>query len=203
MRVNASKTGLICISGAISYDPRAHLFDDRKQQLSGTKTLKVLGFRFDSDGGVWSQVNHIKGRLRSRTWALQKLKRCGLSTKELLQVYVSTIRPVAEYASVALHSMLTFEQSRLIERQQDKALQFIYGVGISAEKMRKMADLETLAKRRFKACKKFAERALDSEKFRHWFPMRPVPSRPTVSRGTRSPPGDTTSFNRGSSADSP
>ena len=81
---------------------------------------------------------------------------------------------MAEYASVAWHSMLSLEQTTVIERQQNKALQFIYyGIGFSAEKMQKMSGLETLAARRYKACKKFAERCLENNRFSGWFPERP------------------------------
>ena len=149
----------------ISFDARAHLYDDGQNVISSSGPLKVLGIRFDKDGGVWSQVNHIKSRLRSHTWALQKLKKCGPSEKELVHVYVTTIRPVAEYASVIMHPMMNLEQSRILERQQSKALQFIYGVGISARKMRLKAGIKTLAERQFDACKNFAEKALDSDRF--------------------------------------
>ena len=100
------------------------------------------------------------------------MKKCGLTEKELVRVYVSQIRPVAEYATVALHSMLTFEQSAILERQQNKALQFIFGLGISAKKMRALAGIKTLAERRFMACEKFARKSLDNHRFRGWFPER-------------------------------
>ena len=92
-----------------------------------------------------------------------------------MRVYVTTIRPVAEYAANILHPMLTLEQSHLIERQQDLALKFIYGIKTSAGKCRKRSGLQTQAQRRFVACKNFAELALESERFRRWFSERPPP----------------------------
>ena len=62
MQVNAQKTGLLCVSGAISYKARAHLYDEGGQEIKSEAGLKVLGFRFDSDGGIWTHVNYIKGR---------------------------------------------------------------------------------------------------------------------------------------------
>ena len=73
--------------------------------------------------------------------------------------------------------MLTHEQSELLERQQTKALQFIFGVGLSARVMRTKAGIETLKERRVSACKKFAKTTLENDRFREWFPLRPAATR--------------------------
>ena len=90
-------------------------------------------------------------------------------------MYESTIRPVAEYASVVLHSMLSAEQSDIIERQQNHALKLIFGTKLSAEKMRKLSGVRKLSERRFDACKKFAQKASESQRFGPWFKKRPAP----------------------------
>ena len=48
---------------------------------------KVLGFVFDADASVKSQAAAVKAKLRSRTWALECLRKCGLSEKDLVKVY--------------------------------------------------------------------------------------------------------------------
>ena len=111
-------------------------------------------------------------RLRSRSWALTKLRKCGLSSAELIRVYKSSIRPCAEYAAVVLHPMLSQEQSNCIEAQQSQALRNIFGFGVSAAKMRKRAGLPTLAERRHKACVKFANDLASSPRFSHWVEKR-------------------------------
>ena len=120
--------------------------------------MKLLGFLFSSDGTVRSHVDLVRSRLRARTWALNKLKRCGLSEQELLLVYKTVIRPVAEYVSVVWHPMMTEDQSNELEKQQVHALRHIYGWKISAEKLRKKAAIETLKQRRETACLKFAKK---------------------------------------------
>ena len=137
--VNAKKTGLLCVSAATSFRAEAHLFDAAGNLVECDKKLKVLGFFFDENGGVWSQVSAVCARLRSRSWALARLRKCGLTTAELVRVYTSCIRPCAEYAAVVLHPMLSAEQANLIEMQQTQALRNIFGYGVSARKMRQRA----------------------------------------------------------------
>ena len=106
MQVNSKKTGLVCISAASSFRAQAHLLDDEGHEIDSVERIKVLGFFLDSDAGVWSQVRAVCARLRSRSWALSRLKKCGLDSDELIRVYKNCIRPCAEYASVVLHPML-------------------------------------------------------------------------------------------------
>ena len=178
MVVNEKKTGLMCISAATSFDPRMHLKGGDGAQIDGVDRLKVLGFFIDKDGGVWSQVNAVCARLRARSWALTKLRKCGLSTKDLIKVYKNCIRPCAEYASVVLHSTMSAEQADKLEAQQTQALRNIYGFGVSAAKMRARSGLETLRARRVLACTKFAESLVKSPRFSHWMERRQMSSYP-------------------------
>ena len=173
MVVNEKKTGLLCTSGAYFFTPKAHLLDEvGRVNVESTANLKLLGFVFDADGTVRSHINLVCSRLRARTWAINKLKRCGLSNEELLLVYKSAIRPVAEYVAVVWHPMMTEDQSNELEKQQIHALKNIYGCDISANKLRKKAAVETLKQRREAACLKFAKKAFENPRFRSWFPLR-------------------------------
>ena len=82
------------------------------------------------------------------------------------------LRPVAEYACVVFHSSYTDGQDERIERLQDHALKCIYGPGISARKMREMADIPTLRGRRIELSDKFAKKCAASGRFHHWFPTK-------------------------------
>ena len=117
-------------------------------------------------------------RLRSRSWALTKLRKCGLTSSELIRVYKNCVRPCAEYASVVLHPMLSNEQSELIEAQQTQALRNIFGFGISAAKMRNRAGIPTLADRRRAACVKFAGDLASSPRFGHLLAKKPAAIHP-------------------------
>ena len=69
--------------------------------------------------------------------------------------------------------MISQEQSDLLERQQAQSLKNIYGLGLSASKMRDRAGLRTLSERRIDCMKNFANKAQQSDRFSHWFVQRP------------------------------
>ena len=82
------------------------------------------------------------------------------------------IRPVFDYCSVVYHSMLTDDHDERLERLQARALQCIYGSGISARKLRDLAELPTLRTRREDLCDKFVQKCLKNERYKDWFPLR-------------------------------
>ena len=124
--------------------------------------------------------------LRRRTWALSKLRRRGVKEEGLVKAYVGLIRPVAEYAAPAWHSLITAEQSEAIERQQTQALKNIFGVGLSAAKMRRKANIDLLQTRRTAACLKFVKKSVNNIRCTHWFQER-NPSVYPRRRGTSYP----------------
>ena len=90
-----------------------------------------------------------------------------------MQFYCGAIRPTAEYASPAFHSMVPTYLSEALDRQQNQALKNIFGPDISAAKMREKAGIKTLQERREIATLKFAEKAAMSQRFSaRWFPTR-------------------------------
>ena len=104
-------------------------------------------------------------------------------------LFCAAIRPVAEYAVPAFHSMMPDHLSRQLERQQTQALKHIYGQGFSASAMRGMAGVEPLHVRREKSTLKFAEKAAKNPRFARWFPRREATStrvqRPYVQKISR------------------
>ena len=103
---------------------------------------------------------------------LRNLKRSGFNTGELLTVYKTMIRPVADYAAVVYHSSLTDEQDERLERLQNQALKCIYGPFNSARKLRREAGIQSLRLRRITLCDKFVKKALTNPRFQHWFPLK-------------------------------
>ena len=47
--------------------------------------------------------HNLSNKLRARTWALSRLRRAGMNEGDLVKVYKTIIRAVAEYAVVAWH----------------------------------------------------------------------------------------------------
>ena len=176
MVVNATKTAIMAVSAATSYEARAFLNDPVSgEPINSKKTLKILGFIIDQDGGISSQLEKVKGTFRRRVWLLREAKKAGMTQEELIRTYKTYVRPTVEVNSVVMQPMLTADQSQSLERQQSLALRLIYGHGISAEKMRQMAGIERLEVRRIQACETFTKKALENPRFEHWFTRRQKP----------------------------
>ena len=172
MVVNASKTGLLCVSDSLSYKPETFILDAENNRIECVPELKVLGFTFSSKPTVEAHVKSVVKRLRQRTWSLRHLGKVGFSTNDLVKVYQSTLLPIADYCAPAYHSMLTDEQDQQLEAAQTEALRAIYGYGRSARQLRQEANINTLRARRIEATDKFARKCLANPRFCGWFPKR-------------------------------
>ena len=163
---------MMCTSGATDYVADAYIFDADGQRIGCGGPIKALGVYFSPDLTLTVQVDKMCKRFRQRYWTLRNLKRNGFSEGELVQVYKTMIRPIAEYACVAFHSSYTDAQDERIERLQDHALKCIFGPGISARRMREMVGVLTLRARRIDIADKFAKKCVSSERMQHWFPTK-------------------------------
>lgn len=172
MVVNSSKTGLLCVSDAMSYRARAFILDGANERIDCVDQLKVLGFTFCSKPSVGAHVEEVVKRMRQRTWALRHLAKTGFTKPELVQVYNSLLLPIADYCAPAYHSLTTDVQDQMLERAQTGALRAIFGYGQSARSLRIEAGLTTLRERRIEATDKFANKCLSNPRFCKWFPKR-------------------------------
>ena len=129
-------------------------------------------------------VGSIIKKFRQRFWTLYNLKKHGFSEEELIVVYKTMILPVADYCDVVYHTMLSDELDEELERMQSHGLRCIYGPRISGRRMRAMAGLTTLRQRRIDHCDAFANKCIDSNRFKSWFPLRKE-GRNTRGSGTR------------------
>ena len=178
MTINTKKTGLVLVSAATSFDARVGI-NLNGQTICGSDNLKILGVTLHRDGSFKTHTAGLSRKMRAKPWALSRLKKKRLSETDLVKTYKCLIRPTAEYALPAWHSLLTAAQSAEIERQQSQSLKNIFGPGISAFKMRQKAGLETLFKRRETMAKKFALKPLANPRTTGWFQKR---KRPKYSR---------------------
>ena len=179
MRVNASKTNMICISDSLNTKNEAFIYDKEGVKICSNDNLKVLGWHFSSKPTVSAHLEVVKRRFRERYWTLRHLKHNGFDNEDLVKVYVAVIRPVAEYMLEIFHSMMNDSQDECLERLQTHALKCIFGPGLSGRRMRDLAGLPTLRERRITQCDKFASKCAASPRFEHWFPVREVRGRAT------------------------
>ena len=68
---------------------------------------KILGLTVSSDLKWDEHVHQITKKAQKRLYCLTQLKRANFGTKELLQFYITCIRPATEYACRALYNSLT------------------------------------------------------------------------------------------------
>lgn len=172
MKVNSSKTAIICVSGTQSYRAESHIFDTDSNIIRSGETMKLLGFQLSNKPGVHAQVEALCKRMRRKYWVLYHLKKAGFTQEGLAKVYRTCILPVADYCSVAYHSLLTDEQDQIVERLQAAALRCIYGHDVPYSKMRQLVGVDTLRQRRIDASNKFAQKCLANRRFMEWFPLK-------------------------------
>ena len=88
MKVNREKTTIVAVSSALGYEATAHLRDTTTGKvIEGVKKMNCLGFTIDCNGGVWSQVEKLRGKLRQRVWLLRSAKRHGMGREDLIKMY--------------------------------------------------------------------------------------------------------------------
>ena len=109
MVVNTSKTGILCVSDALSFRAEGHIYgaDDTQISSDGTTSLKILGFHFSKTPTVHAHVESLRRRFFSQWWILYHLKHHGFNREELVTVYKSIIRLVFDYCAVVYHTLLT------------------------------------------------------------------------------------------------
>lgn len=127
MKVNASKTMVLCVSDSRTYKAAAYIVDGEGNEIDSVEELKVLGVQFSSKPDMSAQVRAICRKFRDRIWILRHLHHNGFSEEELLKVYKSVILPCHDYCSNVYHSSLTLSQTVILERLQAKALKAVYG----------------------------------------------------------------------------
>ena len=173
MKVNSTKTNMLLVSDKMSYTPEAYIEDEAGSRISSTNdSIRILGFHVGADGTPWKHVRATIKNIRQRYWVLWHLRSFGFNQDELVKVYTSTIRPLADYCSVVYHSALSDEMDEALENAQNGALRIIFGPRMSARKMREASGLDSLRNRRIEQCDRFADKAERNPRFSHWFPKR-------------------------------
>ena len=183
MKVNASKTMVLCVSDSRTYKAAAYVRDCQGNDIEAIDSLKILGLHFSSKPDMSAQVEAICRKFRSRVWILRHLHHNGFSEEELLRVYKSVILPCHDYCSTVFHSSLTLSQTVILERLQAKALKAIYGYEPSYRVLMEKSGLTTLRARRESRELVFARKCMASRRFSRWLPANDCP------RETRSQAG--------------
>ena len=173
MKINEAKSNyLIFTRTRTDFMTRLTLNNTKLEQVRVTKLLGV----WISEDLSWSKnTQEITRKCYSRLSLLTKLKYVGVSTEDLLDIYVLFIRSCAEYCCVAFHSSLTVEQSSSLERVQKVCLKVILGVNyIDYPAALEMTGLKTLFQRREDRCLGFSLKCLKHPIHQKLFPVNPT-----------------------------
>ena len=144
MKVNNSKTRLICISDSLASLSKGCILDGGGERINQSEDMKLLRFHLSSRPTVSAHIRVLLRRMRMRLWVLRHLREAGFSQEELVKTYKVIIRPVHDYMSVVYHPMMTDEHDEQVERIQSQALKSIFGWKIPYVELRARADLTTL-----------------------------------------------------------
>ena len=109
------------------------------------KSYKLLGVYIDNDLKWNSHIDYIvKKKSSKKLHSLRLLKRSVVEPENILKVYLSTFRPVLEYAILIWQSIPDYLSDR-VESIQRRALRIIYPEAESYDQSLRVAKLETLA----------------------------------------------------------
>ena len=170
MVINPTKTQMMCISDAKSYNARTFIRVPSGEQVQPVSKMKILGFWLSNEPHMDEQVRAIKKKFMAKKWFLTHLGHRGFNQQELLQVYQSIILPAHDYCSNVYTSALTKKQESELERMQAIALKGIFGYEYSYRELLASTGLTTLKDRRNERLEKFAIKATRG-RFCHWFPL--------------------------------
>ncbi len=133
---------------------------------------KLLGVVFSETLGWDAHVRYLCNKASKRLYFLTLLKRAKVSPGDIVNIFVSLVRSVLEYACEVWHAGLTQEQSNVLEQVQRRALRIAYP-HLDYERALSAAGLSRLSERREIACRAFFQAMLaPSHRLHHLIPER-------------------------------
>ena len=108
--------------------------------------FKLLGV-ISSDLSWHARISYMLQKVSKRIFCINNLARAGIYESDIIQVYISIIRSVLEYACPVWHPGLSKAQTNEIERVQKRCLRIIYPKLTYTEALL-ISGLDTLQSRR-------------------------------------------------------
>ena len=122
--------------------------------IKRANTYKILGVIMDNDLKWNCHVDYIIKKACKKLYSLRVLRRARVSQPNILRIYLSTVRPVLEYA-VPVWQNIPAYLSEAIERVQKRALNIIYPEAESYAHALQLGKLDRLDDRRVHLCYKY------------------------------------------------
>jgi hypothetical protein len=121
-------------------------------QLERVECVTLLGLKITSNLSWEVHTDYISKKAQKRLYFLTMLRRSKASSKDIVQIYCTKIRPVLEYASPAWHAGLSCEQSDTLEHIQERAMRIAFP-GMEYDEALTNANIPRLIERRKTQCK--------------------------------------------------
>ena len=173
MELNAAKSNYMVFSR--SQEDFVTRLNLNGATLNNIPVTKILGVWISEDLSWERNTKQICIKAYSRLSMITKLKYVGVSTEDLLDIYILFVRSCTEYCAVAFHSRLTQEQTLQLERVQKVCLKVILGSNyVDYESALEMCGLKTLFARREKRCLDFALKCVKHPTNHRLFPLNPA-----------------------------
>ena len=173
MRVNVSKTQLLCISPGNGCITSATIKPGASATwIESGQRMKLVGFTFGPTPSTGYHVDAIREDYRAKVWMLFHLHESGIRGDNLFKLYCSYIRSRIEYMSAVYHSMLLAGQAEALERLHRYAVRVCYGFDKDVRALMVEKGIEPLCDRRERRMDSFIVKAANNPKFAHWFPGR-------------------------------
>ena len=138
--------------------------------INSVNTYKILGVIMDNDLKWNSHVDYIIKKACNKLYSLRVLCRARVSQRNMLRIYLASVRPVLEYA-VPVWQDIPAYLSEAIERVQKRALNIIYSEAESYAHALQLGNLDRLDDRRVHLCYKYmAKMKFPSHPLHHLLP---------------------------------
>ena len=170
MKINATKTQLLCINDNSTARVKSYIDVEDSGRISSSEEMKIIGFTFGEKPTVKYHIDHTIIKFKKKLWMLNHLKKANLDKNVLLKVYMSMLRPILEYCSPVYHPMLNCSMKEELEKMQKPALKIIFGFDKEYAAILAENNIQSLEKRREDAFLNYATKLSNSERFKEWFP---------------------------------
>ena len=153
MKLNASKTKEIIIYfGKKDIDIPSITIEG--ETIDRVQCAKLLGVLISNKLDWDEHVAHMNKKASQRLYYLRQLKRSGLNSKHLIQVFITMIRSLLEYSCQVWSTSLRAANREILESVQKRAMKIIEPTLAYKEALKKH-DLQTLESRRDTLCRRF------------------------------------------------
>ena len=138
--------------------PESTILTPQADTLQCCESVKLLGVHIQANLKWNSHVEYMVKRANSRLYLLRTLKYYILTIPDLVNIYISFVRPVLEYATPVWSGGLSKGQCQMIEQVQKRACRVILGAQYTGyDAALTQCGLRRLEERRSRLCLSFAK----------------------------------------------